>query len=390
MSAKRVLLDDVYMAISSGGIARVWESFIRTSLDLGLFDRYELEPVLLDRSGCLSDVDAEIVTFPEYDFRYPAQDRLLMSSMAADLRVDISLSSYYTFTTVVPSCMLVYDMIPELMGFDTSNRGWLERKLAILHSSGFCCISDFTRDSLFEFYPHSRSLPVNRAHPGVDQTVFHARGPVEIAEMKAQLDLSDNYLVMVGNRYQTGGYKNGGLVVDALSHGVLGDADLVFVGGEEVTDEERSAAAHAGVRIVRVECDDSELAALMSGSMALLYPSLLEGFGLPPLEALACGTPVICTDRGSLPEAVGTEAIFISGRDALELGQSLAVARAEAVRGQLAVSGPRHAARFTWAGFCESVLETVATTVDAGSSASSRFRSDLIKGHDHLVARLQC
>ena len=60
-----------------------------------------------------------------------------------------------------------------------------------------------------------------------------------------------------------------------------------------------------------VEPTDDELAALMAGAAAFALPSLMEGFGLTPLEAMACGTPVVVSDRGSLPEVVGDAGVVV-------------------------------------------------------------------------------
>jgi alpha-1,3-rhamnosyl/mannosyltransferase len=61
---------------------------------------------------------------------------------------------------------------------------------------------------------------------------------------------------------------------------------------------------------------DSDLAALYAGAMVLVYPSLYEGFGLPPLEAMACGTPVIVSNRATLPEVVGDAGEMVEPTDA--------------------------------------------------------------------------
>lgn len=80
-----------------------------------------------------------------------------------------------------------------------------------------------------------------------------------------------------------------------------------------------------------------------------VYPSLYEGFGLPPLEAMACGTPVITTAVSSMPEHVGEAGILVPAQDEQALSQAiLAVLGDQALREQLAILGPRQAARFTW------------------------------------------
>jgi len=100
----------------------------------------------------------------------------------------------------------------------------------------------------------------------------------------------------------------------------------------------------AGVRTVgRVGWD--ELPSLYRRAGALVFPSLYEGFGLPPLEAMACGCPVACSNAGSLPEVCGDAAVFFDPGSAEEI----ASAAARALEGELVPLGLQQAARFTWA-----------------------------------------
>ncbi|MCL4507520.1 MAG: glycosyltransferase family 4 protein [Chloroflexi bacterium] len=94
---------------------------------------------------------------------------------------------------------------------------------------------------------------------------------------------------------------------------------------------------------------DEDLPALYSLADAFAFPSVYEGFGLPPLEALACGAPVVCSDASSLPEVMGDAALLVPPLDVrgwmLALGRVLADAD---LRRDLSQRGPRQAARFTW------------------------------------------
>jgi len=90
--------------------------------------------------------------------------------------------------------------------------------------------------------------------------------------------------------------------------------------------------------------------ALYSGARAFLFPSWYEGFGLPPLEAMACGTPVVASDRGSLPEVVGPGGMLISPDDVnglADIMESLWVD--QALRQKLSMGAQHQASRFSWA-----------------------------------------
>lgn len=103
---------------------------------------------------------------------------------------------------------------------------------------------------------------------------------------------------------------------------------------------------------------DEDLADLLSAATCLLFPSLYEGFGLPPLEAMACGCPVVAYNNSSLPEVVGSAGILVPNRDRNALGQAAASLHLDpSRRSPLAADGLVRAAGFTWAG---AAAETIA------------------------------
>jgi alpha-1,3-rhamnosyl/mannosyltransferase len=111
---------------------------------------------------------------------------------------------------------------------------------------------------------------------------------------------------------------------------------------------------------------DADLPALLSGAEVFAFPSLYEGFGLPPLEALACGAPVICGDVSSLPEVVGDAALRVDTRDTLALADGLRLLLSDrALRDRLRGAGPRRAAHFSW-------RATAMATLDIYTSAARR------------------
>ena len=94
---------------------------------------------------------------------------------------------------------------------------------------------------------------------------------------------------------------------------------------------------------------DEELALLYGAADLFVYPTLYEGFGLPPLEAMACGTPVICSDTSSLPEVVGDAAITVDPTSVEELTVEMKRVLTDAnLRNWLSEAGLRQAAKFSW------------------------------------------
>ena len=98
-----------------------------------------------------------------------------------------------------------------------------------------------------------------------------------------------------------------------------------------------------------VPADDAELAVLYSGALLLVQPSLWEGFGLPPLEAMACGTPVVSSFAGALPEVVGDAAVLLSPHDVERWAETIPSLLGDAdCRAELAKQGRARAATLTW------------------------------------------
>jgi glycosyltransferase involved in cell wall biosynthesis len=103
---------------------------------------------------------------------------------------------------------------------------------------------------------------------------------------------------------------------------------------------------------------DAELAALYAGAKVFLYPSLYEGFGFPPLEAMAMGTPVICSDTSSLPEVVGDAAVQVDPRDEEAISRAIAdLLSSPDRRAALVAAGYRQVKRFSWQSCARRTLE---------------------------------
>ncbi|MFQ5893632.1 MAG: glycosyltransferase family 4 protein [Nitrospinota bacterium] len=193
---------------------------------------------------------------------------------------------------------------------------------------------------------------VRVTHEGVD-AFFH--GPVPLEERQERLKamgVRQPYLLHVSGYARR---KNVQVVLQALQllkeRGRL-EYDLVLAGGggwpQRIGAEVAALALEDAVRYVG-HVSREDLRALYGGAVALVHPSLYEGFGLPPLEAMACGAPVVAANTSSLPEVVGSAGLLVDPRDAEAWAEAIERIVAEtALRDGLVALGRERATLFTW------------------------------------------
>lgn len=148
------------------------------------------------------------------------------------------------------------------------------------------------------------------------------------------------------------------------SLGLAPDITLVLAGRQGWLPEDLTGIARdegiAERLVLTGYVSESDLPALLSGSLVFVLPSFYEGFGLPVLEAMSCGVPVICSDVSSLPEAAGDAAILIDPGDTAALAEAIACACTdEQLRRGMIERGYAQAARFSWRSCAEQVLQTI-------------------------------
>ena len=189
---------------------------------------------------------------------------------------------------------------------------------------------------------------------GVDHGVFAPQGPGPPGE----LGLPERYVLYPANMWP---HKNHARLLAAF--GALGDPDLWLVLTGQTYGQERLLAGRERVRNLGHVSSDA-LAGLYRGAAAVVFPSLFEGFGLPPLEAMACGVAVAASDRGALAEVCGDAALLFDPEDDAAMIDAIRrVTGDETLRARLCAAGPPHAARFTWEAAARRHVEAYALVV---------------------------
>ncbi len=218
--------------------------------------------------------------------------------------------------------------------------------------------SQFVADEVKEWAPAHASR-VRVSYPGV-RRVFRERGGPLTAPRREALGIREPYACFVGN-LQLRKNVDGILGAFELVRKVHPEAQLVLVGSPSVGWDGISAR-HAkllssdAVRVVGY-LPDPEVAAIVRGANVFVFPSHYEGFGIPPLEAMACGTPVIAAKTSSLPEALGQHVRWVHPNDIEDIASAISDHfEGEPDPGQIEAARA-WAAEFTWASTASSMLE---------------------------------
>ncbi len=211
--------------------------------------------------------------------------------------------------------------------------------------------------------------------PSAVDPVFRPRGPAEISRLRGRLGLTGPYVVYVG---QTRPHKRVDWLVRRFAEAAPSlppDARLVLAGGQAERDSATVATVDAcdiGGRVVFAgRLPDDDLAALYSGAVAALSASAREGFGLPPAEALACGTEAIVTDLPAHREVLGDHVTYVGVDD--DGGMARSIVRAFAGH----ITRERRSAGFdppTWASAARALVAAVRRSLDT-SRQQLRSRS---------------
>jgi glycosyltransferase involved in cell wall biosynthesis len=201
---------------------------------------------------------------------------------------------------------------------------------------------------------------VSVVYNGVDAR-FRPLDAASVAAERARLALPERFILTVGTLEPRKNHLN---LIRAFAQLAGAEPDLALVVGgrrgwleEPIFDEVRRLGLDDRVRFLG-SVPDADLPALYNAAAVLAYPSWYEGFGLPPLEAMACGTPVVTSTGGALPEVCGEAALIVEPGDVAGLAGALRRALADmALRADLTRRGHEQAARFTWAATARGLIE---------------------------------
>jgi len=265
-----------------------------------------------------------------------------------------------------PHVVTVHDMIPEI--FPESRRRAdriTDKRRYVDQASHIICVSESTKADLLRIFGDVQaSISV----------IPHGVNP-RFAPTDARIPgFPHEYLLYVGKR---DGYKDVATLINGMPHLVeeFPELTLMLVGGGGLTALERDHIARLGLghRVLQRSVADIDMPAAYSGARAFVFPSRYEGFGLPVLEAMACGAPVILANASSLPEVGGNAASYFAVGDPSELVESVRLVLGDdETAGQMARAGRERAQGFTWWRAAASTRDVYAQTLGLTGTQESR------------------
>jgi alpha-1,3-rhamnosyl/mannosyltransferase len=330
--------------IADTGIGRYIENLVARMPVVD--DRHEyvlfMAPVDIDRYRF---ADARVAVVPESAKKYGVREHFALGAKARAHKVDLFHAPHYVLplTVAAPCVTTIHDVIH----LQDPTVGPVARRYArfmigqaLRKSREILTVSEASKRAILEQFPKTDPEKIVVTLNGAGDLV---RPPLDqIAVRLRALRLIPGYVLYVGSDRP---HKNLA-AVERVARRLAGRLRFVVVG--RVADRSRFAGLEADVAFMG-EMSKDDLAALYAGAIGLLFPSYLEGFGLPPLEAMACGAPVVAADRSAIPEVVGDAAVLVDPDDHETMARTLVRLDEDLVfRQQLISKGFDRVKEFSW------------------------------------------
>ncbi len=267
------------------------------------------------------------------------------------LNIDLFYAPHYTlpFHLPCPSVVTIHDLIhlgqPVRYGIAGRTYARFIAGHACRKSDAILTDSEHSKKDILSFFP-AVSNKISVIFPGVDRKIFCRIETEKVMEFRKDNGLPDDFVLYVG---ALKAHKNPRALAEIADN--LG-IPVVIASSDRLLFERNllPLAKRRELLEFRLVEDQGQLALLYNAARVFVFPSFYEGFGLPPLEAMACGTPVVCSNRTSLPEVAGDAALTFSPDDSGEMLRAVEDCwHNRETRVRLREAGLKRASMFNWA-----------------------------------------
>lgn len=326
-----------------------------TGVEYVLFG-FETLPEPFDRYDCIENAEVPVSTHSGLRAHVWEQLTLPRALKQYDLDLFHAPAGQPPLRSTVPLVTTIHDLSPvthpEWFSHQYATLYRLLTPLAVRFSAHLLAVSVFTKQEIERTYPNARGK-TTAVHNGVTPPATDGT-PVERVS-------NEHFLLFVGAANQR---KNLSTVLRAFRQyrsQATDPASLVLVGPDRGIFSENSFKRTAGIEPLGY-VPDEQLDWLYRHAAAFVFPSLYEGFGLPILEAMSVGTPVITSNQGALAEVAGEAASLVDPSRTTDLRDAIErILTDQSYRAQLATAGRERAASFSWQRTAEQTLEVYHT-----------------------------
>lgn len=249
--------------------------------------------------------------------------------------------------TIHDLCFYKY---PETFTYGSRKLKSIITPISVKNANKIIAVSENTKRDLIEYFPNAENK-IEVIYPGPPE-VEKIFSKSQIDKVKSNYGIVGDYILSVGTLEPR---KNLKRLIQAFKaiNGVFNDIKLVIVGKsgwlyDDIFKNINNDKLRENI-IITGYVEQKDISALYSGAEVFVYPSLYEGFGLPPLEAMCCGTPVVVSNTSSLPEVVGNAGVYVEPFSIDSIAEGIIkVIRDKELRNELVQRGYKQANKFSW------------------------------------------
>jgi glycosyltransferase involved in cell wall biosynthesis len=349
----KILYNHQIFHLKYGGIARY---FVELANNIALYKNKETNIKINSpffKTNYLHNINQNILFngLKVPDFKGSARLCSIMNSFLSPIlskqyNPDLIHETYYNAINhnkrSVKKIITVYDMINELFSdqFPKKNKTTELKKFAVAEADHIICLSKNTQKDLVDLF----NVDIKKT------SVIYLGLSLMTDKIQEPQRSHRPYLLYVGSRF---GYKNFARFINAYAAPKIRNFfDLVIFGGDKLNEHELSLFDKLKIpreSLKQVNGDDATLAGYYKNASLFVYPSLYEGFGIPPLEAMSYGCPVACSNVSSIPEVVGNAAILFDPYSVDSMrSHIISVLYNDKIKSSLVLKGFKQIKKFSW------------------------------------------
>jgi len=252
-------------------------------------------------------------------------DQVSFDKIIKKKKIDLLFSPYYktSLISAIPVIITIHDIIYILFAKNLVQKKIYKflTKLYAERASRILCVSSYTKSDVIKHLGVEKDK-ICVIYEGVSRN-FYKRKNVEVEEMRRKYKIQKRYILYVGNFNPHKNLSQLILAYSILPEYIKERYQLIIVGGKTGEARELKERLNTEEIFVLNHVPEEDLPLLYSGAELFVFPSLYEGFGLPPLEAMSCGCPVVSSNSSCMPEVLGDACVYFNPYNVNEIAEKI-------------------------------------------------------------------